>query len=556
MVRGPPGPQWIWYQARMAYANGSTCSRTSAHRSAAFAVALLVALTGCSPPGDESEQVSLRVARTEPVHGGHLRVGYALEPTSLDAVLGRSGGDAYYWRQIYDQLVDADRELNPRASTSLATSWEISEDPDAITFHLRKGVVFHDGTPFNAEAVKFNVERILDPTTKATPRASMTVIDSVDVVDEHVVRFNLARPWGAGLNMLADRGGVMNSPAEVLRLGADYGWQPAGTGPFRVDKVITGTMVRLVRNEAYWGVDADGRRLPYLDEVTIRVIRDETVLASALRTGEIDVAYLPYKDVAAFRRDDRFRIETMDGGTVAMLLAFNVGSPPLDDVNLRLAVAHAIDPVVINKAIYFDKVLVADSGMWPVGAMAHDPEVARPYYDLDKAREYLAKAGKPDGFEFTALTWTSPVLIPTAEIIRAMLKKIGVVMNIEVFSVGVATENFFHGRVHPVYITGWSRYPEPDWIASLAFKSDGFYNAANLQRPDVDALVEEGASLYGLEDRRRVYRELNALILREAWFVPFLYGVTYAAAPGKVRNLDRLMGWDGKMNLKEIWLDE
>ena len=230
----------------------------------------------------------------------------------------------------------------------------------------------------------------------------MTVIDSVDVVDEYVVRFNLARPWGAGLNMLADRGGVMNSPAEVLRLGADYGWQPAGTGPFRVDKVITGTMVRLVRNEAYWGVDSDGRRLPYLDEVTIRVIRDETVLASALRTGEIDVAYLPYKDVAAFRRDDRFRIETMDGGTVAMLLAFNVGSPPLDDVNLRLAVAHAIDPVVINKAIYFDKVLVADSGMWPVGAMVHDPDVPRPHYDLDKAREYLAKAGKPDGFEFTA----------------------------------------------------------------------------------------------------------------------------------------------------------
>ena len=524
---------------------------------AVLAATLIVGLGGCSSSDeDASENTTRREPRTEPVHGGHLRVGYALEPTSLDAVLGRSGGDAYYWRQIYDQLVDADRDLNPRPSTSLATSWEISENPDAITFQLREGVTFHDGTPFNAEAVRFNVERILDPATKATPRASMTVIDSVEALSEHRVRFNLSRPWGAGLNMLADRGGVMNSPAEVLALGADYGWQPAGTGPFRVDDVITGTMVRLVRNEAYWGTDAEGRRLPYLDQVTIRVIRDETVLASALRTGEIDVANLPFKDVAAFQRDPRFRIETMPGGSVSLLLAFNLDYPPFDDVNVRLAIAHAIDPTVINKAIYFDKVLVADSGMWPVGAMAHDPAVPRPYYDVEKAREYLAKAGLPDGFEFTAMTWTSPVLIPTAEIIRAMLKKIGVVMDIEVFSVGVATENFFHGRQHPIYITGWSRYPEPDWIASLAFKSDGFYNAGNLPRPDVDALVEQGASFYALEDRRQVYSELNALILEEAWFVPLLYGVTYAAAPAKVRNLDRLMGWDGKMNLKEIWLDE
>ncbi len=531
--------------------------------SSSIAALVLVGLlagasAGCSRSSGvaDADATPARPPSTEPIHGGHLRVGYALEPTSLDAVLGRSGGDAYYWRQIYDQLVDADPSLDPRVSTSLATSWEIAENPDAITFQLRPGVVFHDGTPLNAEAVKFNIDRILDPATRATPRASMTVIESVEVLGEHSVRFNLARPWGAGLNMLADRGGVMNSPAEVLRLGPDYGWKPAGTGPFRVDKVITGTMVHLVRNEAYWGTDAEGRRLPYLDEITIRVIRDETVLASALRTGEIDLAYLPFKDVAAFRRDRRFRIETMDGGSIALLLAFNLGLPPLDDVNLRLAVAHAIDPAVINRAIYFDKVIHADSGMWPVGAWAHDPDVPRPYYDPDKAREYLVKAGKPDGFEFTAMTWTSPVLIPTTEVIRAMLKKIGVVMNIEVFSVGVATEGFFHGRKFPLYITGWSRYPEPDWIASLAFKSDGFYNAANLARPDVDALVEQGASFYAFEDRQRVYRELNALILREAWFVPLLYGVNYAAAPAKVRNLDRLMGWDGKMTLKEIWIDQ
>ncbi len=521
-----------------------------------------LAMTGCGRSGNESGgdggagRLSDPNDPSSPRYGGHLRIGYAIGPTSLDAVLGRSGGDTYYWRQIFDNLVDVDPQLQPRPSTSLATSWEIATDPDSITFHLREGVTFHDGTPFNAEAVKFNIERILDPATMATPRASFTVIDSVDVLDELTVRFNLKRPWGAGLNMLADRGGVMSSPTAVAAFGDDYGWNPSGTGPFVVYKVITGTLVHMVRNENYWGTDEAGNRLPYLDEVTIRVILDQTVLASALRTGEIDLAYLPNKDVSAFERDERFQIEVMRGGGIAAVLVFNLDGPPLDNVNLRRAVSYAIDAEVINRAIFFNRVDVADSGMWPTGAWAHDPDVARPFYDPEKAREFLRAGGKPDGFEFTAVTWNSPVLMPSAEIVRAMLKKIGVTMNIEVLNTASATEDFFHGRLYPMYLTSWSRYPEPDWLASLAYKSDGYYNAGNLERPDIDRLVEQGASLYDLAARRAVYQELNAIVLDEAWYVPLLYGVNYAAAPHKVHNLDKLMGSDGKMNLRWIWLGE
>ncbi|NKB99149.1 MAG: hypothetical protein GKR90_11745 [Pseudomonadales bacterium] len=486
-------------------------------------------------------------------YGGHLRIGFTTEPTSLDAVLGRSGGDAYYWHQIFDQLVDANPDLTPRPETSLALRWEISNDPDAITFFLRPDVVFHDGAPFDAAAVKFNIERILDPKTLATPRASMTLIDSVDVIDELTVRFNLKSAWGAGLNMLADRGGVMNSPERVLELAKDYSWKPSGTGPFKVNKVITGTMVNLVRNENYWGRDEYGNQLPYLDEVTIRVIRDETVLSSALRTGEIDVAYLPKKDVSAFQRDDRFQIRTMEGGGVGAALVFNLAQ--IDDPNIRLAISYAVDPSVINQAIFFNRNTLADSGMWPTGAWAHDGDVSRPTYDPEKARELLRAAGK-DEFEFTAVTNNSSTLILTAEVVRAMLKKVGISMEIEVMNAGVATERFFHGESYPVYLTTWSRYPEPDWLASLAYKSDGFYNAANLPRADVDELVARGAASYDLATRRDIYHELNALILKEALFVPLLYSTTYAAAPRKVQNLDRLMGWDGKMFVREIWLEQ
>ena len=151
---------------------------------------------------------------------------FQIAPGALDPVVGRSGGDHYYWRPIVDQLVDADPSLNPRPETSLATSWDVS-DPKKVVLNLRKGVQFHDGTPFNAEAVKFNIERLLDPATKATPRAAFTAIDKVDVVDGHIVRFDLTRPWGSVLSTLADRGGAMNSPTAVKARGLTTSSSPS-----------------------------------------------------------------------------------------------------------------------------------------------------------------------------------------------------------------------------------------------------------------------------------------------------------------------------------------
>ena len=519
-----------------------------------FIFALAVWSFGCAKPEEPKKTETIKTSTQGIQYGGHLRVGLTSEPTSLDAILGRGGQDAYYWHQIYDQLIDLNNDLSPRLETSLTKSWDISTDPHSITLHLRPGIKFHDGTRVDAESVKFNVERILDPKTMATPRASLSVIKSVDVIGEHSVRLNLKRAWGAGLNMLGERGGVLNSPTEVARLGDNYGWSPSGTGPFKVDKVILGTMVHLVRNSDYWAQDEFGNQLPYLDEITLRVIREPTVLASALRTGEIDLAYLPPKDVAGFSRDSRFNIEIMEGGMVSMVMVFNVGTGALKNPDLRLAVAHAIDSAKINKAVFFDRNIVANSGMWMKGTWAYDSDADYPSFDLDKAKEHLKKAGKPEGFSFTALTNNGSSNIQTAAVMREMLKKVGIKMDIEVLHSTPATEMFFHNEMYPLYLTTWSRYAEPDWLGSLAYKSDGYYNAANLNRPDIDELVEKGAALYEVKDRKIVYHKLNQIILREAWFVPLIYGVNYLAGPKKVQNIERVMGWDGKMNFRNVWI--
>ena len=493
-------------------------------------------------------------AGEKPRSGGHLRVAYALEPTSLDPAVGRSGGDIYYVRAMFDALVDADQAGSPSPATSLATGWTIADDPPSITFALRQGVKFHDGTPFDAEAVKFNMDRMMDPATKATPRSSLAPIASVEAVDAHTVRFNLKQPWGPALGTLSDRAGLMSSPTAIRKLGLDYGWNPSGTGPFKLKDVVSGSYVHMVRNEDYWGRDADGNRLPYLDELTIKVINDEKVLVSALQSGEIDVAYLPPRNVDDFEKDPSFHIETMRGGVVGPLLVFNPDLMPTNNPDLRRAVVQAISPDNVNKAVYFNKHVIADAGMYPVGTWAYAKTPSHLPYDVAKAKASLAAGGKPDGFPVNIITWNNPDLQRTAEIALAQLGRIGIKASLSVETVNAATEKFFAGKQTPIFLTTWSRVLEPDYLATTAFKSGGFYNPATTPNPELDKLVAAGAAHYAEDDRKAIYHQITDYTLSNALWHPLIYQTYYAAGAKQVRNLGTLINSDGKMVFKNVWL--
>lgn len=493
-------------------------------------------------------------AQEKPQYGGHLRIGYALEPTSLDPMVGRSGGDIYYLRGMFDVLVDADPVGQPSPNTSLAVKWEVSENPHALTLTLREGVKFHDGTPFNAESVKFNLDRNLDPANKATSRASLTPIQSVEVLGEYLVKLNLSGPWAPAFGVFSDRGGMINSPTAVQKLGQDYGWNPSGTGPFKLKEVVTGSYVHMVRNENYWGTDEQGNKLPYLDEVTIKIIKDEKVLTSSLKSGDIDACFLPGRDLAEFKANNDFHVESMEGSAIGTLLVFNPDVAPMDNVDLRRAVAQAVDPDAINKAVFFGTSTPSDSGMWPINSWAYEKNDARLKYDPAKAKESLAKGGKPDGFQVNILTWSSAVLQQATEIVRAQLGQVGISATIDVQSVGAATEKFFAQKQTPIYLTSWSRIVEPDYLASTNFKSGGYYNPSAKENPEMDKLVAAGISTYDQEKRKEIYKNLNSYILDNALWQPLIYSTTYAAAPVKVQNLRTLIGPDGRMQVKNLWM--
>ena len=312
--------------------------------------------------------------------------------------------------------------------------------------------------------------------------------------------------------------------------------------------------MRLVRNEDYWGKDKDGNKLPYLDEITLKVIKDETVLASALKTGEIDVAYLPNRDVDAFLADPKFDVEKMEGGAIASLLAFNPDVPPMNDINLRRAVAYAINPADINKAVFFGKAIIAESGMWPVNPWVYEPSPVRALYDVQKAKEALAAAGKPNGFELEHRHLEQSAAQQTAEIVRAQLGRVGIKANIEVLTVGPATEKFFAGKASPVFLTSWSRYPGAGLDRIQQFQERrilqrGQAGEPGAGRPDHARRIDlrQGQAEGNLRQDQR-YRARPGHLATDALCV------TYAAAPKKVQNLKSMLTWDGKMSLKNIWI--
>jgi len=496
-------------------------------------------------------------AVTKPKYGGTITFAYTLAPGSLDPAVGTSGGDAYYWQQIFDQLVAAHPDLSPAPEHSLATSWEFP-DPKTMIFHLRQGVTFQDGTAFDAAAVKFNIDRVLDVNTRATPRASFLAIDHVEVVDKATAKFVLARPWAAGIGLLPDRGGAMSSPTAIQKWGAQYGVNPCGTGPFKVFDYVPGSTLTLVKNPNYWGTDSDGNPLPYIDRLIENIILDPTVVDAALQTGKLDVAGINSPDIDRFMTDPNITkdisIATYQGSGVSILMYFNMAKPPMDNVYLRKAVASAIDWDAINQSIFYGKQIVAKSGMWPPNTWVYQDSPNYPKFDLAKAKDYLKQGGQPNGFAVDMITWGA-TFTQAAQVVQAQLAQIGITVNVKIYDVTTATNNFMTGGQAPLFLSSWSRYPEPDWIASSNYTSTATYNPGKITDAAMDALVAQGAAEYDQAKRQVIYNQINDKILDECFVIPGLYGVAYWGYwKNRVGGMENYFGWDAKANIRYLWI--
>ncbi len=432
--------------------------------------------TTTKPPTTTTTPPTTTPATGKPEYGGFLKFRHETDVSSLDPILGNSGRDYHWFNQLYDHLVAAGQDFVPDPKISLAESWEFST-PTSIVFKLRQGVKFHDGTDFNADAVKFNMDRINDPTVLVgSPRGSFANIASMEIIDKYTIKWNFKAPWGSLLGLLADRGGSMNSPTAVQKWGKEYGYHVVGTGPFMLSDYVAGSSMTMVKNPNYWGKDKDGNQLPFLDKLTLFLIPDPGVAYAALQTGEIDVTTVAPKDVADAKTRSEIKLTTFTGSNAQVTMQFNTYKEPTNNVNLRRAMAYAIDPVSINEAIFFGTGTIAKSCLWCPGTWVFDDTIPRPTYDVAKAKEFLKAGGMPNGFKVKGCATSSIYHTQSIEIMQAQLKAIGVDMSIDIFDSATVTVKFNVNKEYNVYVTSQGRYPEPDRIASTRWKTKAYYN--------------------------------------------------------------------------------
>ena len=484
--------------------------------------------------------------------GGVLRVGMQTDPVGLDPHITNATSTRNMLENVYDTLVMFDSSL--QIVPGLAESWTASDDGLTWTFTLREGVTFHDGTPLTASDVKFSIERIKDPAI-ASPRADdFAVVESIETPDDRTVVMHLTEPFSPLLSKLAASLNVIVSQAAVEEFG-DLQENVIGTGPFRVVEYLPQTRMVLERNEDFWGTDADGNALPYLDGIEFVFYPDATARTTAIQTGNADfIEYVPAADVEILRADPSVEVV---GGLSANFrsIYFNVERAPFDDVNVRRALSYAIDEqAVVDLALFGTGGVPATGTTIPASnyyGVSDSPYVGR---DVVAAREARAASGYPDGFEFDLyVTSTYDFLRTPAEVIQANLAEIGVTANIVAEDWSIYLPKVLEGDFAAT-ILGESGQSDPDDFLFNVFYTDNGGNLGNYSNPELDALLEQGRQVSDQEERRAIYVEAQELILDQAPHVFLFHSSQYEALRQDVRGFEHFPN-TSYLGLRTTWLD-
>ncbi len=453
-----------------------------------------------------------------------LVVGQIAEPKSMDPATVTAVNDFRILVNMYDGLTryrDGSLEVVP----SLATSWEISADGTEYTFRLREDVTFHDGTRFDATAVKYNFDRMLDdqhPDHDTGPfplSFFFSAIKQTTVLDTYTVRLRLDAPYAPLLSNLAYPTGLMVSPSAVRKHKGEFGRNPAGTGAFRFARWESNRQVALQRNDDYW----DGA--PPLRGVVFRPITDANARVSEMLSGGIDLMVeVPPDNVATFAGSPDYTLHEQAGPHLWFLI-LNLKEGPFTDKRVRQAVNYAIDKQALVDGVLQGTATVATGPTPSAFAWAYNTSL-KPYpYDPDKARSLIKEAGYA-GREITFYVteggsgMLDPVAMGTA--IQADLAAVGLRAKIETYE-----WNTFLGKVNPG-LAGKADMAEMAWMTndpdtlpflalrSKAWPENGGFNSGYYANAEVDRLLEAARTATDQSERARLYREMQAIVYEDA----------------------------------------
>jgi peptide/nickel transport system substrate-binding protein len=527
----------------------------------AVALALLAAACGggtASSTGSASDTTASSGDGT----GGTLVVAMtATNIPGLDTVQFQSeGGEGgrFVGVQLWDGLTRFDLtqgESTPEVIPGLADSWEVAEDQLTWTFHLREGVTFHDGEPWNADAAIYNYDRqvnrdsaTFDTELNSVAGILLAGIESARKVDDMTIELVTEKPMADLPSMLAL--GAFGSPKAIEELGDDFAFNPVGTGPFKFDSLQRGRELVLVRNEEYY------RGPPKLDRLILRPMPEVTARMAALRAGEVNWIEVPSPDEVPALESQGFQVLT-NAYSHLWPWVLDTTKAPFDDVLVRQAINLAVD-----------RDAMADSLLQGTGAPAlhyipaSDPGYAEDLpgydYDPDRARELLAEAGYPDGFSARVSFPTSGsgnmIPIPMNEALQRDLAAVGIEITLEPIEWGAMLGDFFTGTIpggaEAINISLGYVLPS---LWSTWFHSTSVSNAGGFSDPEADALLDQISAEFDPAVQADLYQQLNERLVETSPWLLVVSDLNPRVLAPDVHDFVMPRSW--YVDLTGVWVD-
>lgn len=469
----------------------------------------------------------------EPASDAVFRFGDTLPIVTLDPHKATGGGYNVWLFPVYDRLVHV--SPSGAAVPGLATDWSFSDDGLTLTMNLREGVTFHDGEPFNAEAVKANLERG-QTLEESTAKGDLGIITAIEVADDFTIELTLAAPNATAPLVLSERAGAIASPAAFDTLDL----QPVGTGMFRVTAFEPGVSATYERNDDYW--EAGAAQVAGMEFTTIA---DSLQRANALKAGEIDATILEPVHVA----DVQAAGFTVDSAPnfVFYHMQLNRTRAGFDDVRVRQALNYAVDREALVEGLLLGFGEVAYQP-FPPGSLGHSTAADSVYeYNPDRARELLAEAGQ-ENLTFEIVTLNIPSYVQIAEAVQAQLAEVGVTTTI-VETTNVS-QTFYVDAAGDSTVILWTGRPDPSMTVQQLFTDTGFSNPGRHTTPEVMELHNAAIAETNLDARAQLLEELSLQVTEDALDV-ILYFPTANLAYAD--NVSGFQNWiSGKLEFRGI----
>lgn len=445
-----------------------------------------------------------------------LRIGLQEDPDSLDPTFAGSFVGRIVFAGLCDKLFDVDENLN--IVPQLAVGHEWSDGNRTLTIRLRDGVVFHDGEPMDAEAVRFSLDRHLTA-QGSFRRVEIAAVQAIEIVDRLTVRLRLANPFVPILAQFADRAGLIMSPRGVREGGPGFANRPICAGPFRMVERVAQDHITLERFPRYW----DAANI-HVERVTYRIIPDGAIRVANLQAGALDlIERVPPVQLDSIRRDNRMRLAIVDGvgyqGITFNLANGDRARAPIGaDPRVREAFDLSIDRAIINQVVFNNEHAITGQPNSPVSPY-HLRSIPAPPRNLERARALLRETGLPLPVVVNMMMPNTAEERQVSEVIQSMAREAGFDVRLQATEFAASLQAGTRGEFE-AYRIGWSGRIDPDGNQTAHIVTGGPFNWGHYSNPDVDRLMNQARSVPTVEERRALYEQVMRIVQRDR---PLIY---------------------------------